>query len=130
MAQLTEAEVLAVKQFIRIYSPSYLEDQNIDFMISDAASDLSRNFFGDAKLIKAVAFLTMHNMCMAKQTSAGGDFGGFVAERTIGPVRVKFADFKYRNGSALLQTRFGIMLNDLIKSLGGGISVTGTRWCK
>jgi hypothetical protein len=120
---LTPADIVKVKSYINVYDVTFLTDPNLDFVIGDSADNLSASFYG-TKYPKAVAFLTMHTLSVAKGTVNGGGADGFLSEKTIGPVKVKYAQFngKGRN-SALLMTKYGVMLDDLTKSCGPGISV-------
>lgn len=126
---LPAADIAKVKEYIAVYYPALLENDNVDFLINDAADTLSPSFFG-TRYIKAVAYLTMHNASIAAQTSSGGssgDSGGVVVQKTIGPVTIKYADntSSYKGWTALYgTTRFGLMFLNLMKLCGGGGSIT------
>ena len=120
---LTPEQILKVKSYIGVYDATLLTNSNLEFVIGDSADSLSASYYGD-KYEKAIAFLTMHTLSMASQTANGGGADGFLSEKAIGPVKVKFASFTFNGrGSALLTTKYGMMLNDLTKTCGAGISV-------
>lgn len=125
---LTVEEVAKVKEYIKVYYPSLLSDENLDFLIEDAADTLSARYFGK-HYPKAVAYLTMHNASIASQTASSGSGGseGIVVQKTIGPVTIKYADGSshYKGWNALYgSTKFGLMLISLVKLCSGGGSIT------
>ena len=120
---LTPEQILKVKSYITVYDSSLLSNTNLDFVIGDSADSLSASYYG-VHYEKAIAFLTMHTLSMASRTANGGGADGFLSEKAIGPVKVKYAEFNFNGrGSALLTTKYGMMLNDLTKTCGTGISV-------
>lgn len=126
---LTPDELTKVKAYINVYDSTMLTNENLDFVIADSADSLSASFYGD-KYTKAVAFLTMHTLSMASRTANGGGADGFLSEKAIGPVKVKYAEFNFHGrNSALLTTKYGMMLDDLTRSCGSGISVNNMWRC-
>ena len=120
---LTPEQILKVKSYITVYDATLLENANLDFVITDSADSLSASYYGN-KYEKAVAFLTMHTLSMGARTANGGGADGFLSEKAIGPVKVKYAEFNFHGrNSALLTTKYGLMLDDLTRTCGSGISV-------
>ena len=97
---LTPAQILKVKSYIEVYDATLLTNANLEFVIGDSADSLSASYYGD-KYEKAIAFLTMHTLSMASQTANGGGADGFLSEKAIGPVKVKFASLPSTEGAPL-----------------------------
>ena len=132
---LTPEQLTKVKKYIELYNEDIIDNDNLDFVIEDSAEFLSEPTFG-SQYPKAVAYLTLHTLTIAAQTSgeggsAGDATGGAVIQRTIGPITIKWASPKDSSNSkywdAYKTTKYGLMLLDLIRlcTLGKGISVTG-----
>lgn len=132
---LTPEQIDKIEQYINVYDPNMIGDPNLEFVMEDSADSLSEKCFGK-QFEKAVAFLTMHTLTVAAQTSGssseGGSAatGGAVIQRTIGPITIKWANPKDSHSSKYFDTykttKYGQMLLDLIQTctLGMGISVT------
>lgn len=132
---LTAEQRTKVEKYITLYNEDMLDNENIDFVIDDSAEFLSESVFG-SQYPKAVAYLTLHTLTIANQTSgangnSGDATGGAVIQRTIGPITIKWASPKDSSNSkywdAYKTTKYGLMLIDLIRlcTFGKGISVTG-----
>ena len=122
--ELTEKEVAKVTKYITMYgnTDDIIGNPSLRDFIDEAASSVSQRYFGD-KVYKAIALLAMHNVTVSIDLTKGGASGDAVASKSIGPVSIT-----YRKGHASNEyssTRYGRMYDDLVRSRGGGISVTG-----
>lgn len=126
---LTPEERTKISDYFQAYAPLYLQQATYTFMVDDAAESLSASFFG-SNYCKAVAFLAMHNMAIASQVSNGsGGTEGYIIQRTIGPITVKYASptssDKRRDALSLFKTtKYGLMLLDLYNTCGGNSAIS------
>lgn len=124
---LTPEQIVDIKKWIEFYNADLLDNPSLDFVIEDSGNSLSEEYFGKF-YCKAVALLVLHTFSIKKQAEiGGGEGGGLLASKTIGPVKVTYASFSgSRSYSVLSTTIYGNMLKDLMNTCGGGaITVTG-----
>jgi len=124
---LTQSQKDKIEEYINVYDSSLLSNEFLSFVMDDSAETLSPACFGN-RYEKAVALLTMHTLTIATQTTEGTAGEGFVIQRTIGPITIRWADpnnGKDRFNYSYRTTKYGIELADLIKlcSVGAGFSV-------
>lgn len=125
---LTTAQREKVDQYITMFNESMLENENLDFAIEDSVDTLPEDALGK-QYEKAVALLTMHTLTIAQQTTEGTGGEGYVIQRTIGPITIKWAnpasDNKDKWYNYYKSTKYGLALIDILKrcTAGMGISV-------
>lgn len=124
---LTPAQRAKVEQYITLFNEDSLNNDNLDFVIEDSVETLSEDVLGKF-YEKAIALLTLHTLTIAQQTTDGTAGEGYVIQRTIGPITIKWANptsSKDKWYSYYRSTKYGQMLVDILKqcSIGAGINV-------
>lgn len=126
---LTREQRRKVEQYIEVFDPAMLDNDNLAFVLTDSSETLSEACFG-TQYEKAVALLTLHTLTIAAQTAGGSAAEGFVVQRTIGPITIKWANPSSGNRwdkylAMYRTTKYGLQLIDLINSCtaGAGFSV-------
>ena len=115
----------AVVEYLQALCPSLISSGFSDIYIELATSETDAAFFGD-KYNYAIALRAAHNYTVV--LTKGDGSGGLITAKQEGRMQISYLhNMNRQSRSDLLLTRYGMMLQSLIRSLGPIVSISNTN---
>jgi hypothetical protein len=115
----------AVVEYLQALCPSLSNSGFSDIYIELATEETSATFFGE-KYNYAIALRAAHNYTVV--LTKGDGSGGLITAKQEGRMQISYLhNMNRQSRSDLLLTRYGMMLQSLIRSMGPIVSIANTE---